>query len=75
VLRAASVDGSLTGYETLLISVGLYDIPHGEHKTRICEQLDFVGFIAEAGRIVGQYSDGMVCHNQGKSPKSLMQNG
>src|ERR1017187_9639160 len=60
VPQAVSVDGSLTGYENLLIFAKLYDIPHGEQKARIREQLEFVGLTADAGRMVGQYSGGMV---------------
>ena len=37
VPQAVSVDGSLTGYENLLIFAKLYDIPHGEQETRIRE--------------------------------------
>ena len=60
VPQAVSVDGSLTGYENLLIFAKLYDIPHGEQKARVREQLEFVGLTAEAERMVGQYSGGMV---------------
>jgi ABC-2 type transport system ATP-binding protein len=60
VPQAVSVDGSLTGYENLLIFAKLYDISHGEQETRIREQLEFVGLTADAGRLVGQYSGGMV---------------
>jgi len=37
VPQAESVDGSLTGYENLLIFAKLYDIPRGERETRIRE--------------------------------------
>jgi ABC-2 type transport system ATP-binding protein len=50
VPQAVSVDGSLTGYENLLIFAKLYDIPHGEQEARIREQLEFVGLTADAGR-------------------------
>jgi ABC-2 type transport system ATP-binding protein len=60
VPQAVSVDGSLTGYENLLIFAKLYDIPHGEQEARVREQLEFVGLTAEAERMVGQYSGGMV---------------
>jgi ABC-2 type transport system ATP-binding protein len=39
VPQAVSVDGSLTGYENLLIFAKLYDLPHREQKTRIREAL------------------------------------
>jgi ABC-2 type transport system ATP-binding protein len=60
VPQAVSVDGSLTGYENLLIFAKLYDIPHREQEARIQEQLAFVDLTADAGRLVSQYSGGMV---------------
>jgi ABC-2 type transport system ATP-binding protein len=60
VPQAVSVDGSLTGYENLLIFAKLYDLPHGERQTRIREALEFMGLTAEGGRLVSQYSGGMV---------------
>lgn len=60
VPQAVSVDGSLTGYENLLIFAKLYDLPHSEQKARIREALEFMGLAAEGGRMVGEYSGGMV---------------
>ena len=60
VPQAVSVDGSLTGYENLLIFARLYDIPRKEQEQRIREQLDSVNLSADAGRLVNQYSGGMV---------------
>ena len=60
VPQAVSVDGSLTGYENLLIFAKLYDLPHGVQAPRIREALDFMGLTADAGRMVGEYSGGMV---------------
>jgi ABC-2 type transport system ATP-binding protein len=60
VPQAFSVDGSLTGYENLLIFAKLYDIPHKEQAARIRAQLEFVGLTVDAGRLVGQYSGGLV---------------
>jgi ABC-2 type transport system ATP-binding protein len=54
------VDGSLTGYENLLIFAKLYDIPRSEQQARIREQLTFVDLTADAGHLVNQYSGGMV---------------
>ena len=54
------MDGSLTGYENLLIFAKLYDIPRSEQQARIREQLAFVNLTADAGRLVSQYSGGMV---------------
>src|ERR1039457_7155934 len=60
VPQAVSVDGSLTGYENLLIFAKLYDIPRSEQEARIREHLTFVDLTADAGRLVSQYSGGMV---------------
>jgi ABC-2 type transport system ATP-binding protein len=58
--QAVSVDGSLIGYENLLIFAKLYDIPHKEQKVCIRGQLEFVGLAADAGRLVSQFSGNMV---------------
>ena len=60
VPQAVSVDGSLTGYENLLIFAKLYDIPHREQRRASAEALEFMGLTADAERLVGQYSGGMV---------------
>ena len=60
VPQAVSVDGSLTGYENLLIFAKLFDVPHGEQQTRIKEALEFMGLAADGGRLVAEYSGGMV---------------
>ena len=60
VPQAVSVDGSLTGYENLLIFAKLYDLPRGERQARILEALEFMGLTADGGRLVGHYSGGMV---------------
>ena len=60
VPQAVSVDGSLTGYENLLIFAKLYDLPHREQQMRIKEALEFMGLSADGGRLVGEYSGGMV---------------
>jgi ABC-2 type transport system ATP-binding protein len=60
VLQAVSVDGSLTGYENLPIFAKRYDLPHSERKARIREALEFMGLTADGGRLVSQYSGGMV---------------
>jgi len=60
VPQAVSVDGSLTGYENLLIFAKLYDLPHREQPARIAEALEFMNLTADAKRLVGEYSGGMV---------------
>jgi ABC-2 type transport system ATP-binding protein len=60
VPQSVSVDGSLTGYENLLIFAKLYDLPHREQETRIQEALAFMGLTADGSRLVNEYSGGMV---------------
>jgi ABC-2 type transport system ATP-binding protein len=60
VPQAVSVDGSLTGYENLLIFSKLYDLPRRERQARIQQALAFMGLTADGNRLVGEYSGGMV---------------
>ncbi|HEV3469859.1 MAG TPA: ATP-binding cassette domain-containing protein [Pyrinomonadaceae bacterium] len=60
VPQLLSVDGSLTGYENLLIFAKLYDIPRGGRESRVREALALVGLGDDAGRLVRQYSGGMI---------------
>jgi hypothetical protein len=55
-----SVDGSLTGYENLLIFAKLYGLPRQERERRIHEALDFMGLARVADRLVREYSGGMI---------------
>jgi ABC-2 type transport system ATP-binding protein len=60
VPQLLSADGTLTGYENLEISAKLYDIPRRELKTRVSEALEFMGLQEAAGRLVREYSGGMI---------------
>nr|WP_315874678.1 ATP-binding cassette domain-containing protein [Thermocoleostomius sinensis] len=60
VPQALSADGSLTGYENLLIFAKLYDIPREQRKHRIADVLELMGLQAAAHRLVRQYSGGMI---------------
>jgi ABC-2 type transport system ATP-binding protein len=60
VPQAISVDGSLTGYENLLIFAKLYDIPRSDRKPRVRDALEFVGLADVADKLVRQYSGGMI---------------
>jgi ABC-2 type transport system ATP-binding protein len=60
VPQALSADGSLTGYENLLIFAKLYDLPRQTRSARIRRALDYMG-LAEAGdKLVRTYSGGMI---------------
>jgi ABC-2 type transport system ATP-binding protein len=60
VPQLVSADGSLSGYENLLIFAKLYDIPRRERDSRIGEALDLVGLTDAAPRMVREYSGGMI---------------
>ncbi len=60
VPQALSADGTLTGYENLLIFAKLYDIPRRSLKSRIAEALEFMGLQDAAHRLVRTYSGGMI---------------
>lgn len=60
VPQMLSVDGSLTGYENLLIFAKLYDIPARERGPRLSEALQMVGLTEAADKLVRQYSGGMI---------------
>src|SRR5262249_26802524 len=55
-----SADGTLTGYENLLIFAKLYDIPRAGRDTRIHSALTFMGLEDVADRMVRTYSGGMI---------------
>ncbi len=60
VPQALSADGSLTGYENLLVFAKLYDLPRDIRHTRIEEALDFMGLAESAHKLVRTYSGGMI---------------
>jgi len=60
VPQLVSVDGTLTGYENLLIFAKLYGVPRGARQARIATALEFVGLGEAAHRQVGKYSGGMM---------------
>ncbi len=60
VPQALSADGSLTGYENLLIFAKLYDVPHKLQVARIREVLSFVGLADASDQLVQHYSGGMI---------------
>ena len=60
VPQLISADGTLTGYENLMLSAKLYAIPRGERASRIDEALGFMGLLNSARALVKTYSGGMV---------------
>jgi ABC-2 type transport system ATP-binding protein len=60
VPQALSVDGSMTGYENLLVFAKLYDVPRAEQKSRVREALAFMGLDGAADQLVRHYSGGMI---------------
>ena len=60
VPQLVSADGSLTGYENLLLSARLYGIPRAERKDRIQQALDVMGLSDPARQLVQRYSGGMI---------------
>lgn len=55
-----SADGSLTGYENMLLSARLYGIPRRERKERIAGALARMGLAEVADHLAGHYSGGMI---------------
>ncbi len=60
VPQALSADGTLSGYENLLIFAKLYDSPRGEQEKRAREALAFMGLGDVADHLVRTYSGGMI---------------
>ncbi len=60
VPQLLSADGSLTGYENMLLSARLYGIPRYEQKDRIVQALTTMGLTDVSGHLVSRYSGGMI---------------
>jgi ABC-2 type transport system ATP-binding protein len=60
VPQLLSADGSLTGYENLLVFAKLYDLPSNERDKRINDALHFMGLADSANKLVRSYSGGMI---------------
>jgi ABC-2 type transport system ATP-binding protein len=60
VPQLLSADGALTGYENLMLSAKLYNIPRRERETRVCDSLALMGLEDSANKLVRQYSGGMI---------------
>jgi ABC-2 type transport system ATP-binding protein len=60
VPQMLSADGTLTGYENLLIFAKLYDLPRAERETRVRGALALMGLADVADKLVRTYSGGMI---------------
>ncbi|MBI3744569.1 MAG: ATP-binding cassette domain-containing protein [Chloroflexi bacterium] len=60
VPQLLSADGTLTGYENLLIFSKLYDVPGKEREQRVRGALAFMGLEEAANRMARTYSGGMI---------------
>lgn len=60
VPQLLSADGSLTGYENMLLSARPYGIPRRERTERITGALARMGLSEVAYHLAGQYSGGMI---------------
>ncbi len=60
VPQLLSADGSLTGYQNMLLSARLYAIPRRERAGRITNALAMMDLSEAADRLVGHYSGGMI---------------
>ncbi len=60
VPQMVSADGTLTGYENLLIFAKLYDIPRRDRDGRIADALALMELTDAADKLVRDYSGGMI---------------
>ncbi len=60
VPQMLSADGTLTGYENLLIFAKLYDLPRADRKMRVRNALTLMGLTDAADNLVRTYSGGMI---------------
>jgi len=60
VPQALSADGTLSGYENLLLMAKLYDIPRANREARVHAAMDFMGLSEARDKLVRDYSGGMI---------------
>jgi ABC-2 type transport system ATP-binding protein len=60
VPQIISADGTLTGYENLLLFAKLYDLPSNEVRQRVKQSLNFMNLEEAAHKPVKTYSGGMI---------------
>src|SRR5947207_1387877 len=60
VPQALSADGTLTGYENLMVFAKLYDLPHATRDSKVRQVLALMGLEDAADKMVRTYSGGMI---------------
>jgi ABC-2 type transport system ATP-binding protein len=60
VPQMLSADGTLTGYENLMVFAQLYDVPRREREPRVRDSLEFMGLAGAGDKLVRTYSGGMI---------------
>jgi ABC-2 type transport system ATP-binding protein len=60
VPQALSADGSLTGYENLMVFARLYDLPRATRVPKVRQVLELMGLEDAANMLVRTYSGGMI---------------
>ncbi|HXC78862.1 MAG TPA: ATP-binding cassette domain-containing protein [Candidatus Acidoferrum sp.] len=60
VPQQLSADGSLTGWENVMLFARLYDLPRRDRKAAVAESLEMMGLANARDRLVKTYSGGMV---------------
>ena len=60
VPQALSADGSLTGFENLMVFARLYDLPRSTRDSKVREVLALMGLEDAANKLVRTYSGGMI---------------
>ena len=60
VPQALSADGTLTGYENLMVFAKLYDLPHSTRDSKVRQVLSLMGLEDAADKMVRTYSGGMI---------------
>jgi ABC-2 type transport system ATP-binding protein len=60
VPQALSADGTLTGYENLMVFAKLYDLPHSTRESKVRRVLTLMGLEDAADKLVRTYSGGMI---------------
>jgi ABC-2 type transport system ATP-binding protein len=60
VPQQLSADGSLTGWENVMLFARLYDLPRRGRKAAVSDALELMGLAESKDRLVGTYSGGMI---------------